>query len=214
MLEINESNYRSFPAVSNSDAVECEVWEDIEGFEGLYEVSNRGRVKSHDMPVKYPTGTIRIQQGRLLSLGKSSWYARVNLRKNGEGTPCNVHRLVAKAFLPNPDNKPEVNHINGIKSDNRVENLEWTTGSENMKHAFRTNLNAGPRDNYNASTGKDLADLYKKPVIRCNDKGDHLETYGSIKDALVALGKSIRSGDIGMAIKTNRRSYGYKWEYA
>jgi hypothetical protein len=77
----------------------------------------------------------------LIPVDNGRGYKKVNLCKNGSIKRIYVHRLIAETFLPNPENKPQVNHINGIKSDNRLENLEWVTPSENGKHAFKIGLN-------------------------------------------------------------------------
>lgn len=107
-----------------------EIWRDVIGYEGFYQVSNYGRIKS-----------FKGKTERLLTVDtKNHAYAKVLLSKNGCGKTLLVHRIVAKTFIPNPENKPEVNHKNGNKYDNRVENLEWMTCSENTKHAFDTGL--------------------------------------------------------------------------
>ena len=107
-----------------------EEWRDVRGYEGLYQVSNFGRVKSfyHNTP--------KIIYQSLHSMG----YWRVCLVKNGKRKDVSVHRLVAQAFLPNPDNKPQVDHLNGDKRDNRVENLEWVTRKENIQRAIQMGL--------------------------------------------------------------------------
>lgn len=102
-----------------------EVWKTIDGFEN-YQVSNFGRVKS------FAKKTPKILT---TNANDGIGYVRVQLYKNKQRAFFRIHRLVAMAFIPNPENKPEINHKNGIKKDNRVENLEWATYSENENHA-------------------------------------------------------------------------------
>ena len=110
-----------------------EVWKDVKGFEGLYEISNFGRCKSK----KRKTKTISIFKDRLLTPKLSqNGYLRYGLSKNGVVKSHLIHRLVAIHFIDNTENKPQINHINGIKTDNMVENLEWATSSENLLHKF------------------------------------------------------------------------------
>lgn len=117
-----------------------EVWKTIDGFDGIYQVSNLGRIKSIDRLVCSFVNKHRIKRGRILKPGTTpKGYHCVNLGKNE--TKKRLHRLIAEAFLPNPEQKETVNHINGIKTDNRVENLEWATYSENINHAYLTGLN-------------------------------------------------------------------------
>lgn len=110
-----------------------EIWKPIKDFEGLYEVSNMGNVRSLNYRC---TGEIKI-----LKLCKDKdGYMVVNLYKNKKLYRKSVHRLVAATFIPNIDNKPQVNHIDGDKTNNRVSNLEWCTNSENQHHAWATGL--------------------------------------------------------------------------
>ena len=107
-----------------------EEWKPIKGYEGLYEVSNTGKIKS------FQRGKIRILYPRKTPRG----YLHVILSKNKVNKDLRVHRLVASAFIPNPLNKPEVNHIDGNKDNNNVDNLEWATRGENMNHAVKMGL--------------------------------------------------------------------------
>lgn len=115
-----------------------EEWKDIKGYEGLYQISNLGRVRSLPKHCGFGKGytTKEIFLKPHLRLG----YICYTLYKNDVPKSIGAHRLVAIAFIPNPLNKPQVNHINGIKTDNTIKNLEWVTNSENVKHAFDTGL--------------------------------------------------------------------------
>ena len=117
-----------------------EQWKDIKGYEGLYQVSNYGRVKS--LPKKRITGTgFYIQKERIMSLQiKTKRYYGVVLTKDGTHKNFLVHRLVADAFIENPNNYEEVNHIDCNKLNNKVENLEWCTAEANLEHAFKNGL--------------------------------------------------------------------------
>ena len=114
--------------MNNERVSSHEKWIYIESTKERYSVSSEGRIRNNETgmiltPIKMPKG-----------------YTKVNLHYGGERKGYQVHRLVAMAFIPNPENKPQVNHKNGVKDDNRVTNLEWVTGEENLRHAYETGL--------------------------------------------------------------------------
>lgn len=111
-----------------------EEWRDIEGYEGFYQVSDSGQVRSLDRV----TTNGRKRKGRTLKqANRPNGYRFVVLSKGNVPKECSVHRLVSNAFIPNPEHKPNVNHIDGNKNNNHVENLEWVTQSENNLHRYR-----------------------------------------------------------------------------
>lgn len=115
----------------NMEDIEGEVWKSIVGFEGLYEVSDLGRVKSLERPTnQFSCPFIRKQQ-----LNKFG-YLTVGLTKNNKPKTFTVHRLVAMAFILNPDNKEQINHKDGNKKNNRLSNLEWCNAQENQSHRY------------------------------------------------------------------------------
>jgi hypothetical protein len=114
-----------------------EIWHPCVGYETHYEVSNYGNVRSLERMVAHPLGGKKIQYGRVLKQGKASnGYLLVSFCVDKVKSNHSVHRLVARAFIPNESNKPQVNHKDGNKHNNHVDNLEWATRSENMKHAY------------------------------------------------------------------------------
>jgi hypothetical protein len=163
-----------------------EVWIDIRGYEGIYQISSHGRVKS----------LIKGEKIRKIQINKNrNDYCEISLFNNGIEKRFKVHRLVAENFISNEDNKPEVNHKDGNKSNNCVDNLEWVTSKENKKHAWDNSL-------YSSN--------HKKRKIIC------LET-GKIFDSVIECSKilNIDRRTIFRVLKGQRKSCnGYKFKYA
>ncbi len=129
------------PAGSSLD-VSLEIFVPVKGYEGAYEVSNAGTVRSLPRTVVGKDGRVYPYPGKTLATNpnKNVEYLQVSLWRNNKGESFYVHRLVAEAFLPNPGNLPEVNHIDGCRTHNHVSNLEWVTRQGNAQHAVNTGL--------------------------------------------------------------------------
>lgn len=162
---LNENNMEEFMK---------EDWKDIKDYEGLYQVSNLGRIKSLSTKVFNGKG-YRIKPERLLKLTcDKDGYLIVFISKGKIRKSKKVHRLVAQAFIANPEGKPQVNHIDGNKRNNRITNLEWVTNLENSIHAWQTGLQY-------KRFGKD--NLHCKPVIQYDTQMNKINEYISIKEA-------------------------------
>ena len=178
--------------------IKLEKWKEIEGFPH-YEVSNYGKVRSKDRYVKHPYGK-RILKGKVLAGGlDKDGYKLVSLYYGDGGkATAKVHRLVSIAFIPNPEDKPQVNHKDGNKINNHVDNLEWATCSENVQHSFDTNLKQPSRRKKVAQI-----DLKTNEVIR---------VYESATQA--ARENNFNRGKICDCARGERNHHsGFNWEY-
>ena len=178
-----------------------EIWRPVRDFEGLYEVSNLGRVRSVDRWSKYK-GSDTIQayrKGRLLRQFKTKCgYYLVSLSRDGGTRHYSVHRLVAEAFIPNPDNLPEVNHKDENKFNNCADNLEWCTNIYNIHYGTRIY--------------RSLTKQHFKPVEQLTLDGRHIEYYQGVSDASRHVGAN--RCNISRACKGRyKTSYGYRWRY-
>lgn len=174
--------------------MENEVWKDIEGYEGLYMISNLGRVKSLARKINYKDGRRHFTKERILKVGDyKDWYLYVVLKKDTVPTTKKIHRLVAEAFISNPENKPCVNHKNANKKDSSIKNLEWVTFKENSEHAFKAGLIPKGIESFHAK-------LTEKKVLEIREK------YMSGKHTHTSLAKiyKVSSSQIGRIIRKKR----------
>ena len=194
-----------------------EEWRDIEGYEGLYQVSNEGRVKSVGRVIVRSNGRRQIIRERILAPATNCFgYKYVNLRTQGVGgKSITIHRLVAKAFVPNPNNLPEVNHKDECKENNSADNLEWCDRKYNVNYGT-----AQARHSVTASDSFKRTGYYQqilegflwKAVAKCGTDGNEIERYKSIKEASEKTG--VFQGDISRCCKGIRKTCGgFKWMY-
>ena len=156
-----------------------EKWKDVVGYEGAYLVSDKGNVIS--LPRKIRGNKDSIYEISGITLKKKTdikGYERVYLSKNNHDRFLPVHRLVAMAFIPNPEGKPQVNHKDGNKTNNNVENLEWCTNGENQKHAYKMGLNV-----HSDGSGRKKVAVEQIDLIT----GDVISTYRTFASRLTRM---------------------------
>ena len=143
-----------------------EIWKDIIGFEGSYQISSLGRIRSLDRFVNCKNGGLKLFKGQIKNVSENKRrYKSICLSKNSKTKNFDIHRLLAIHFIPNPENKKEVNHIDGNRMNNNLSNLEWNTPSENALHAHKIRLvsNTGRKNHKRARklTDKQVIDIKK-----------------------------------------------------
>ena len=180
-----------------------EIWKDIEGYEGLYQVSDLGRIRNF--------------QNKIMKQHKNhKGYLIIQLSKEGRRKTLIVHRLVAKAFIPNKNNKEQINHINCNKADNNIENLEWVTNEENKKHAKLHGLcKSSQRGGKNKRAKKVNQYDLKGNLIKKWDCMNDIARYFKLKSVSniseCCKNKKIMTRN-GKEYQT-KRAYGYIWKY-
>ena len=183
-----------------------EIWKPILNYQRQYEISSHGRVRSINRTVN---SAIRhnksvVKKGKTLKQNpKRNGYLTVDLCKDNIKKTSTVHRLAALAFIPNPDDKPQVNHINGIKTDNSVDNLEWVTPQENQWHRHEVLGHTGKRKPIKCLETRQVHASSKHAAMWLNET-----KYGHSKQQ-TALARKIRKCCVG----EKPIAYGYHWEY-
>lgn len=187
-----------------------EEWKDIEGYEGLYQISNYGRVKSLERECKNRWGQMRVVEEKILKGSPNSdGYLCVSLCKNGTKKSYRVNRLVAIAFIPNPNDLEEVDHIDGNKEKNIFTNLRWVSRLENMQNENTVNKRKAEKDKY----GRKGEDHWKsKRVVQLSLNGELIKIYGSIREA--SRETKFHHESIRHCCKRDNKEYkGFKWMY-
>ena len=195
--------------------MEDEIWVDIKDYEGLYQVSNKGRVKSLKRIARHSSGGNKILKEKLLkqTVNKRG-YVVVTLYKDGVSKQFKIHTLVAVAFIPNVENKPYIDHINTIKIDNRVENLRWVTEKENSNNELTLkHIKEGCKNN-----GRNTPHKYgvehpnSRQIVKLSLDLDLIKIWGSCGEAERLEG--FNHGHISKCCKGKAKTHkGYKWMY-
>lgn len=189
-----------------------EKWKDIINYEGYYQISNFGNIRSLDRKIRFNKG-YSIKKGKMLKpiLNKKGYY-KVSLSKNQKEKRFFIHRLVAIHFIENPLSKEQVNHKDGNKKNNRVDNLEWCTNLENQIHAIKNGLIDNEQRIQQAIN---MGIINRKPVAQYTKEGNLIKEYVSIKEASILTG--INSRNICNCLSPNqpknKSAGGYIWKY-
>lgn len=180
----------------------------IPNTDGAYSISENGIVRSNARLIFHPEGNKNLKDRILKNCINKFGYEKVSIRQNGISKIKAVHRLVALTYIPNIENKPAVNHKNGVKTDNRVENLEWCTHSENMKHSFdslgRISASKGV---FNATSSK--------PIRQLTKNGTFIQDYPSSSEAarILKLKPSAAKMFAWVANGKRKSANGFKWKF-
>ena len=194
--------------------LKMEIWKPVKGFEGLYEVSNMGNVRSVDKYLMFGNHYCLFKGKPKKASPNSSSYLKINLYKNDQEKNYLVHRLVANAFIPNPNNLPCIDHINTIKTDNRVENLRWCTHKENSNNPLtREHINI--KSHSKEAKEKMLATRRKKQSIGCEIPVYFFDKDGS-KRSFKSMGEAQRQtntpkSSISRSVIKKRPISGKQW---
>lgn len=200
--------------------MENEIWKPVVGFEGLYEVSSYGRVRTVLHYTKRGNSDHALVKERILKffLSRKGYYC-IKLRKDGAAIHKKVHRLVAEAFLPNPENKTQIDHIDTNKLNNAVSNLRWATPSENKNNALTRALHSQIQsqevviEKCMSGRAANGAKTRRRPVRQYDNVGNFIAEYPSMVNAQTATG--IKTNFISSACSGKiRMAGGFKWEYA
>lgn len=186
--------------IENFNKNSKEIWRDVVGYEGLYQVSNLGRVKSLGRFVDNLVRGHYWQEERILKTCKrTNGYIGVGLCKDGKAENFNIHRLVAIAFIPNPEDLPQIDHIDADKTNNNVNNLRWVTAKENINNPLNMAHLIGEN---NPFYGKKHTDATKLKMRK-----NHVSYYGALNPASRKV-RNIETNEIFLTVKSAGQKYG------
>lgn len=198
----------------SKNKMEKEVWKDVPGYEKSYQASTFGRIKSLKRKVNHPKGGLKTVNEKILKPVKLGGYRHICL---GRKNPILIHRIVAKTFIPNPLNKPCVNHIDGDKKNNKLSNLGWVTYSENEKHSYS---HLGKQANKNNLGNVGIKSSSSKQVLQLDKHSSKIiNVFESVSLAVIFLSKILTKYKVAQGtISTNCRGetktcYGYRFQY-
>lgn len=197
----------TFSTSNNTSTMKTEIFKDVKGYEGLYQVSNFGRVKSLERFKDNYSKKQLVKECMLSLKDNNNGYLQTSLWLNNNQKIITVHRLVAIAFIPNPKNKRTINHKDGVKTNNNVDNLEWNTYSENLKHAYKTKLRVS------AMIGKfGNKNPHHKVILQYTKDNKFIAEYGSGYEAMRKTG--VNNKCISRVCKGERKQTGgFIWEF-
>lgn len=195
--------------------MEKEIWKPIKGYEGLYDVSNFGRVKMLKRVTAFGCATKIYPEVIKKQSNDGVGYKTVTLSKNGKSKTYRVHRLVAETFIPNPENKPQVSHLDESKDNNKVTNLRWATCKENINmplHRIRASIShSGERSCRFGKRG--YLSTNGKIVIQLDKNGNFIAEFGSQLEAARSVGSKDSTGISACCLGKQETAYGFKWKY-
>lgn len=191
-----------------------EEWKPVAGYEGIYEVSNLGKIRTIPRKVKKWDGERTLLPIVRKTFFSPGGYERSVLSLNGVNEKVLVHRIVAGAFIENPYNKPDVNHKNGIKSDNTVNNLEWVTKKENIRHAFDVLKRTPSRTGHNLEWAiRNNKPQRKGKSIICTNREDGTKiNFNRMTDAAIFFKRNISTINYYLNGRIKHKEYIFKYK--
>lgn len=197
MVEVNSKRWLSI------EPLEGEIWKQVDGYGGFYEVSNLGRVRSKERITDIQSYCHIMRKPRILKAQSNGKYNRVVMSFDGKHRQVLIHRLVAETFLPNPDNLPEVNHKDEDKTNNNVSNLEWCTRLYNVNYGTKIKRHS-----------EFMTKTKGRAVCQYTKAGELVNTFKSVSEASREMGIDVSNIIAVCSHGVQKTAGGYVWRYA